>query len=121
MKIRDIILVEATPDSIGENQWIKLYNAMKSKQDHLDDPELAQADERLYGNKIANIIFQHVGPKTLQWVVKQYINDNYFFLHDLDAWKNTLGEFATITRNPRVQIERDLNKYKNVDEYKCHS
>jgi len=138
MRAKEFI-VEAKPENLGEKVCHQLSNAWDDKKDSdasMDtiqdalyntdnwkiDYDTSSPEERrnyylgTFGKAIADEIFKFIGPKNLIWAVKQYINDEHFFVHDLAEWRNTLTVFATITRSPRVQIERDINKYTNIDQ-----
>ena len=112
MKIRDVILLEAKPSGLGQGMLDKLF-AVFSKRD-INDSELGQKFED--GLQIAEYLFKFVGPKNLIWVAKQYTTDEYFFLHDLDEWKNTFDEFDKLCKDRRITIEKDVNKYKSITE-----
>jgi len=66
--------------------------------------------------EVANELFKYSGPNYLNWFAKQYNMDPHFFLHDLPQWKNDLTAFTQVAKDRRVQIEKDINKYKNIDE-----
>ena len=112
MRIRDIILLEAKPSGLGQGMLDKLF-VVYSKRD-INDNELGQKFED--GLQIAEYLYTFVGPKNLIWVAKQYTVDEYFFLRDLDEWKNTFDEFDKLCKDRRIVIEKDVNRYKSITE-----
>ena len=129
MKIRDVILLEAKPGQLNSNMLKKLGSALEVKSDSdyfvdaMDSGEISDPEEVGYevyeqevGRFIGEEIYRYVGSKYFTWVCKQYINDENFFLHDLEDWKDTLSEFARISNDRTIAIERDINRYGSMDE-----
>jgi hypothetical protein len=105
------IIMEAKPETLGDGLLNKLFSTYQQRD--INDASLNKFEN---GMQVANLIFQFVGPNYLAWVVKQYNIDQYFFLHDLPEWKTTLEQFATITKDRRIPIEKDINRYQNIDQ-----
>ena len=110
MRAKEFI-VEAKPENLGQAVLDKLFDKY-SKRD-INDTTLPQ--KFTDGAGVANYIYQLIGPKYLIWVVKQYINDYYFFLHQLNEVKTMLDAFATASRG-RIPIEKDINKYQSISD-----
>ena len=111
MRARDFI-IEAKPETLGQGMLDKLF-ATYTKRD-VDDNLLPKKFES--GLEVANYIYQYVGPAFLIWSSKQYNQDQHFFLHDLPAWKSTLDEFVKVAKNRQYQIEKDINKYQDINQ-----
>jgi hypothetical protein len=112
MRAKEFI-IEAKPENLGQGQLYKLSSAAIKKNDAIDDGEYTALAKEL-----ADYIFKYVGPKYLIWTVNQYINDPTFSLNDIDTLQDLLTQFDTIKANPRVQMEKDLMKYKSIKELK---
>ena len=110
MRARDFLL-EAKPENLGQGRLNKLYQTYLNRDaNEIGGYDLAD------GHQVATEIYNAVGPNYLIWAAKQYNQDQHFFLHDLEEWKNTLTQFATISKDRRVQIEKDINRYQNIDQ-----
>jgi hypothetical protein len=107
MRIAEL-LFEAKPDNLGQGMLDKLYKSYQKKD--------ANRETMADGMAVAQELFKYVGSDYLQWTAKQYNQDNYFFIHDLPQWKTTLDEFKKVARDRRIPLERDINRYKNIDD-----
>jgi hypothetical protein len=103
-------LLEAKPENLGQGMLDKLYASYQQKD--ANDQQLEFED----GLGVANYIYQHVGPNYLTWVCKQYNQDRFLFLHDLSTVKDDLQNFVRLTRDRRINIERDINRYPDINQ-----
>ena len=110
MRARDFLL-EAKPENLGQGMLNKLYQTYLNRD--VNDTHFSNLAD---GHQVAMAIYNAVGPNYLIWAAKQYNQDQHFFLHDLEEWNNTLTQFATISKDRRVQIEKDINRYQNIDQ-----
>jgi hypothetical protein len=110
MRAKEFIF-EAKPENLGQVLVDKLF----AKYSQTDIKDATITPKFTDGVGVANYIYQVVGPKYLIWVAKQYANDNYFFLHQLEAVKSILSDFVAVS-NGRVPIEKDISKYKSIGE-----
>jgi hypothetical protein len=110
MRAREFIipLNEAKPENLGQGMLDKLFATYEKR----DTREFKFST----GLEVANELFKYVGQPYLAWAAKQYNIDPHFFLHDLPQWKNDLTAFAQVSKDRRVQINKDINSYKNIDE-----
>lgn len=115
MRAKEFI-VEARPDNIGQGILDKLKKTYLAKEHHNSAQMQMRLENENYGLNIANAMFNAVGPDYLIWVAKQYNQDPNFFLENLPEWKDTLTEFSNLVKDKRVEIERDINKYANIDQ-----
>lgn len=111
MRARDFI-IEAKPSNLGNGMLDKLF-ATYQKRDSKDRLLPTQFKS---GLEVADYIYQYVGANYLIWASKQYNQDQHFFLHDLPAWKSTLENFAKTSRTRTSQIEKDINRYTDIDQ-----
>ena len=112
MRAREFILLEAKPETLGNGMLEKLFATYQTRD--INDTTLPNKFEN--GHQIATYIYQFIGPNYLTWVAKQYNQDQHFFLHDLPNWGDTLTQFSTIVKDNRIQIEKDINRYQNIDQ-----
>jgi hypothetical protein len=110
MKIKEIIL-EAKPQNLGQGMLDKLFAVYQQRD--INDATLPQKFES--GAQVADLIYQNIGPSYLIWAAKQYTVDKYFFLHDLPEWKQTLDQFNVLSKDRRIELEKDINKYQSID------
>jgi hypothetical protein len=115
MRAKEFI-VEARPENIGQGILDKLKKTYLAKEHHNSAQMQMRLENENYGLNIANAMFNAVGPDYLIWVAKQYNQDPNFFLENLPEWKDTLTEFSNLAKDKRVEIERDINKYANIDQ-----
>jgi hypothetical protein len=110
MRVHEFIisLNEAKPENLGQGMLNKLFATYQNRD--------AREFKFSTGLEVANELFKYSGPNYLNWFAKQYNTDSHFFLHDLPQWKNDLTAFTEVAKDRRIQIEKDINKYKNIDE-----
>lgn len=114
MRASEFIL-EAKPENLGQGMLDKLFATYQQRD--ANDNTLPEKFEN--GLRVANLIFQNVGPAYLIWVAKQYNQDPNFFLHDLPTWRADLNKFNRMTRGTQYQIEKDLNKYQDIEQLRA--
>lgn len=119
MRVNEFLL-EAKPENLGDGMIKKIARAYFKKEGvnpdvDSTDPIAVDKEYLKTGYGLANAIYNHIGPKYLIWVVKQYIQDQYFSYNDIRSWKDTLDEY-TQAITARKPIERDINKFANIDQ-----
>ena len=92
---------------------------LESKKPYLlKDLEKSNADKKEYDNiiQLCNKA-DPTGNKAVytQWILKQYINDNFKGEEDVDKFKDTLNKFTKLKNSKKIQ-PADLNQYKSYGE-----
>ena len=50
-----------------------------------------------------------------QWIIKQYINDNFKGEEDIDKFRDTLSKFIKLTKRKRIP-QSDINQYQTYGD-----
>jgi hypothetical protein len=119
MRYREFLL-EAKPDNLGDGLIKKIGQAYFRKvrvMPNAESTDPVAVDQAVLqtGYSLADSMYNHVGPKNLIWVAKQFVQDPHFMPEDFPAWADTLGEYTSAV-DARKPIERDLNKFANINQ-----
>lgn len=113
-------LIEAKPENLGDGMIKKIGQAYFKKTRFMpnadsSDPDAVDLAVLQTGYSLANSMYNHVGPKYLIWVAKQFVQDPHFMTEDFQAWADTLEDYTRVVA-ARKPIERDINKFANIDQ-----
>ena len=104
------LLNEAREDNIAEKQGSAIFDVYTKK------------DSKRFSTKFDNpldlikYISQNTIPTYIQWTCNQYRTNPHFFLEDLPQYKTQLTEYDKLKKKARETVNKDINKYKNINE-----
>lgn len=94
-------------DSVMGHKVLAAYEKKKS-----NDPTLnftTSLEVLKYINSIIPDVY-------MKWVAKQYVRDQYFFLHDLEQWQQLLNQFAELSKDKRFEFNKNIDSYQDINQ-----